>query len=69
MHIHCPKCHTCYSVAPTKIGPRGRVVRCSQCSCSWKQEPAEHTPVFEALETELLASVMMSTLLAASGKG
>lgn len=35
MLLTCPECHTQYSLDPTRVGPKGQMVRCSRCGHLW----------------------------------
>lgn len=41
MIISCPACSARYAVDATKIGPRGRTVKCAKCAHTWLQPPPE----------------------------
>lgn len=52
MIITCPSCKARYAVEASKIGPRGRTVKCAKCAHTWMQ-PA---PSLEELEAASPAS-------------
>ncbi len=39
MIITCPSCQTRFRIDPRALGPRGKMVRCSQCGHRWFAEP------------------------------
>src|SRR5579863_5574333 len=39
MIVSCPSCATNYQVDERALGPNGRLVRCAQCSHTWRQTP------------------------------
>ncbi len=40
MIIVCPSCASEYTLDPTRLGPRGREVRCASCRTAWFAKPA-----------------------------
>lgn len=51
MYISCPKCGTKFSVDATKIGNKGKKVRCSKCSHVWHQDQENKLRVSPLLTT------------------
>jgi len=51
MILTCPACQTRYLVDSTKLGARGRTVRCARCGETWNQAPPPDQPKpFETVE-------------------
>ncbi len=45
MIVTCSSCSTRYQVDPNAIGPTGRIVKCTRCGHSWRQDPPGETLV------------------------
>ncbi len=47
MDVACPNCATRFRIPEGAIGEGGRMVRCSKCQHTWRQEPLPEEPIEE----------------------
>lgn len=60
MAITCPNCTTSYAIPESKLGEKGRVVKCVRCTTVWRALPASALEGDQALKTVVATAQTIS---------